>query len=226
MLSSVLSGNSVTAFITMGQLMACMAVSLGLGMVIALTYMYRSHYSKSFVVTLVLLPVLVQTVILLVNGNLGAGVAVAGAFSLVRFRSQPGTAREIASIFLAMAVGLATGMGYLGIAALLCAVVCLVMLFLYVTGFGEGDRLKKTLKITIPENLDYTGLFDDLFDVYTVTRELVRVKTTNMGSLYELSYLVTVKDPKEEKEFIDKLRCRNGNLTICLGRMDQDKEAL
>lgn len=226
MLSSILSGSSVTTLVTMEQLAACTATSILLGLLIAVTYMYRSHYSKSFVVTLVLLPVIVQMVILLVNGNLGAGVAVAGAFSLVRFRSQPGTAREIGSIFLAMAVGLATGMGYLGIAILSCVVVCVCMMVLYATPFGESGRSKKLLKITIPENLDYSGLFDDLFDEYTVKRELIRVKTTNMGSLYELSYLITEKDPKQEKAFIDKLRCRNGNLTICLGRTEEDKEAL
>lgn len=226
MLNSILSGNSVTAVVTPGELAACTAVSLLLGLMIASAYMYHSHYSKSFVATLVLLPVMVQAVIMLVNGNLGAGVAVAGAFSLVRFRSQPGTAKEIGSIFLTMTVGLATGMGYLGIAVLLCLVVCLAMIVLYSTSFGEKDRQKKALKITIPENLDYTGLFDDLFDEYTVNRELIRVKTTNMGSLYELFYLVTLKDSQKEKAFLDELRCRNGNLTISLGRVDQDKEEL
>lgn len=226
MLESVLSGNAAVTAVTEGQVIFCAVMSLVLGLGIAVSYMYRSHYSKSFVVTLAVLPVMVQTVIFLVNGNVGAGVAVAGAFSLVRFRSQPGTAREIGCIFLAMTVGLAMGMGYLGIAVLVCVLVCLSMTVLYGVGFGEEKRQEKLLKVTIPENLDFDGLFDDLFDTYTASRELIRVKTANMGSLYELSWLVTVSDSHREKEFMDGLRCRNGNLPVCLGRVDENKEAL
>lgn len=204
----------------------CTAVSLVLGLAVAMIYMRKSVYSKSFVVTLALLPVIVQAVIMLVNGNLGAGVAVMGAFSLVRFRSVPGSAREIGAIFFAMAIGLATGMGYVVFAVLFTAVVGAAMLALSATRFGSPKRQEKLLKITIPENLDYNGLFDDLFQKYTGGAELITVKTTNMGSLYELHYHVMLKSNGIEKEFIDRLRCRNGNLNIICGRVPTNQEAL
>lgn len=203
--------------ITLGYLLLCTLVSLALGLGVSLSYMYRNTYSKSFVVTLALLPAMVQLVIMLVNGNIGAGVAVMGAFSLVRFRSIPGSAKEISSIFFAMAVGLATGMGYLAVALLFTLIVAAMSMLLTLLRFGEQRQQEKELRITIPENLSYTGLFDDLFARYTQGAELVRVKTTNMGSLYELSYRVRLISPEGEKTFIDELRCRNGNLNISCG---------
>jgi len=194
------------------------AASLVLGIIIALFYMHKSTYTKSFVVTLVLLPAIVMAVISLVNGSIGTGIAVMGAFSLVRFRSIPGTAREIGFIFFAMAVGLATGMGYVLYAAVFTVIVGLVSLLLYNVKFGEPKDTKKELKITIPENLEYSGLFDDLFEEYTKAAKLKRVRTTNMGSLYQLSYSITLKSEEIEKEFIDKIRCRNGNLDITCGQ--------
>lgn len=200
----------------------CTAVSLLLGAGIAAVYMVKSRFTKSFVVTLALLPAIVQAVIMLVNGNLGTGVAVMGAFSLIRFRSVPGSAREIGSIFLAMAVGLATGMGYLGIALLLTAVLLGALLLYTYTRFGESRRDVKELKVTIPESLDYTGAFDDLFATYTTQYELIRVKTTNMGSMYQLLYQIELRDRGQEKELLDAIRCRNGNLDILCGRPQSD----
>lgn len=203
----------------------CTAVSLALGLGTALLCMYKSRYTQSFIITLAMLPAVVQVVIMLVNGNIGAGVAVAGTFSLVRFRSAPGTAREIGMIFLAMATGLATGMGYVALAVFFFLVMAVFVLALTALHFGGGDEHERELKITIPENLDYDGLFDDLFEKYTRSARLERVKTTNMGTLYELHYRVVLKTGRIPKEFLDELRCRNGNLNIVCGRTAA-KEAL
>jgi len=215
-----------TSSVTLGQLLLCTLASLVLGLGVAGIYMYRNAYSKSFVVTLALLPAMVQLVIMMVNGNIGAGIAVMGAFSLVRFRSIPGSAREISSIFFAMAIGLATGMGYLAVAFLFLLLVGAMSTFLNTVPFGEQKKIEKELKITIPENLDYTGLFDDLFAKYTKGAELVRVKTTNMGSLYELHYHIVLRGTTIEKEFLDQLRCRNGNLNIVCGRASYNRDEL
>lgn len=225
MLESLLN-TTATASVSIEHLLACTLVSLILGLGIAGVYMYRNNYSKSFVVTLALLPAMIQLVIMIVNGNLGTGVAVMGAFSLVRFRSVPGSAREISSIFFAMAVGLATGMGYLTIAALFLVIVGLMTILLNTLPFGEQKKNEKELKITIPEILDYTGLFDDLFSTYTDNAELIRVKTTNMGSLYELHYSIILKSDAIEKNFLDALRCRNGNLNIICGRVASSRDEL
>lgn len=203
----------------------CTAASLVLGLGTALLCMYKSRYTQSFIITLAMLPAVVQVVIMLVNGNIGAGVAVAGTFSLVRFRSAPGTAREIGMIFLAMAIGLATGMGYVALAVFFFPVMAVFVLALTSLHFGGGAEHERELKITIPENLDYDGLFDDLFEKYTRSARLERVKTTNMGTLYELHYCVVLKTERIPKEFLDELRCRNGNLNIVCGRA-ATKEAL
>lgn len=218
MLESILTATSTTETITISTYILCTAASLIFGFVIALSYMYKSKFTKSFVATLVILPVIVQMVIMMVGGNIGTGIAVAGAFSLIRFRSVPGSAREIGSIFIAMATGLATGTGYLLIALLFVIVVCTVNMILNISGFGVKKGGYRELKITIPENLDYTTLFDDLFDKYTYNTELEQVRTTNMGSLYQLQYHIDLKNVSEEKSFLDDLRCRNGNLNIICGK--------
>lgn len=192
----------------------CTGVSLALGVGTALISMFKTKSSQSFAVTLAILPAVVQIVIMLVNGNVGAGVAVAGAFSLVRFRSAPGTAKEIGVIFLAMGIGLACGMGYVVLAAIFFGIIATAMLALTAVNFGTPKALERTLKITIPENLDYDGLFDDLLKAHTKSYSLEKVRTSNMGTLYELQYHVTLKSPQVPKEFIDALRCRNGNLDI------------
>ena len=184
--------------------------------------MLRNRYTKSFAVTLALLPSVVCVVIMMVNGNVGAGVAVAGAFSLVRFRSVPGTAKEICALFLAMGIGLIAGMGYLGFAALFALVMCLAFVIYNCLSLGvEKKTLRyKTLNVTIPEDLDYSGIFDDIFAEYTDSHALTRVKTTNMGSMFRLTYQITLKKTVSEKEMIDKLRCRNGNLEISLSNQE------
>ncbi len=214
LLSSLLSDGSLSV----GKLLLVLLSALALGVIVSLCYTCRTEYTKSFVVTLALLPPMVAVVILMVNGSLGAGVAVAGTFSLVRFRSAPGSAREIGAVFLSMAAGIACGMGYPGAAAIFTLIVCAAYLVLTVIGFGEkrGEDLHKTLTVTVPEDLEYGGIFNDLFERYTTRARLTRVKTTNLGSLNRLSYDVTLRKSGEEKEFIDAIRCRNGNLEISL----------
>ena len=211
-----------TGVVSVSDFLLCVGCSLIIGLVIALAYMYRARYTKSFVVTLALLPAVVCVVIMMVNGNIGTGVAVAGAFSLVRFRSVPGTAREIGALFLAMGTGLIAGMGYLAFALLFAAILCLAMVIYSRLDLGAGKNAAshKCLHITIPEDLNYTQVFDDLFAVYTSHCELIQVKTTNMGSLFRLTYHMTLRDPKDEKELIDQLRCRNGNLEISIARQE------
>ena len=212
--------------LTVQNSLLCALVSLLLGVLIAVIYGYQGTSSKNFMVTLVMLPVLVQMIIMLVNGNLGTSVAVLGAFSLVRFRSVPGSSKEMAVIFFAMAAGLATGTGYLGFAAVMTVMIGLVFLILERTHFGETKREQKDLRITIAEHLDYTEIFDDIFRKYTNNCRLQRVKTTNLGSMYELEYYITLKDIRQEKEMIDAIRCRNGNLTIICGRRASIQEEL
>ncbi|SCY72201.1 MULTISPECIES: DUF4956 domain-containing protein [unclassified Butyrivibrio] len=192
--------------------------SLVIGCFIAFMYTLKNNYSKSYIVTLALLPAIVQVVIMLVNGNIGAGVAVAGAFSLVRFRSAPGTGKEITSIFLAMAVGLATGMGYIGIAAIFAVIITLANLLLSSLSFKGIGLEEKTLKITVPESLDFEGIFDDIFMRYTNTANLEEVKTSGMGSLYKLTYKVVLRDKASTKGMIDEIRQRNGNLEVTCSR--------
>lgn len=217
--SSVLPATVTGSAFPILPYLLCTLCSLALGGVIAAGHTFRNTYSKSFVTTLALLPAIVQMVILLVNGNLGTGVAVMGAFSLVRFRSVPGSAREIGSLFLAMAVGLATGMGYIGIAVLFTLILAAAGFLYTITRFGETRRMEKELKVTIPESLDYSGIFDDLFAAYTSRSEMISVKTTQMGSLYQLHYRIELKEPAKEKELLDAIRCRNGNLDILCGRV-------
>lgn len=223
--NSVLSNQSTATF-TEGSFFLCLVTSIIFGLVIAFVYAFRNSASKSFVMTLALLPAIVQVVIMLVNGSIGAGIAVMGAFNLVRFRSVPGSAKEICSIFLAMAVGLATGMGYLLLAGILVVVICAIQLVFSFIKVGDNNSVKKELRITIPENLDYTDVFDELFEQYTKSSELVEVRTANMGSLYKLKYIIVLKDQKSEKKFIDDLRCRNGNLEISCCRAAFNQETL
>lgn len=224
MFTSILDTASGT--LAASNALICLIISLLSGLAISLTYMTNKNFSKNFVITLAIMPALVQIVIMLVNGNLGTGVAVMGAFGLVRFRSVPGSSKEISFIFFAMAVGIATGVGYITFAIVVTIIICLVFLLLTKSSFGEGKTCDRKLKITIPENLDFTHVFDDLFEKYTTTAFLEKVKTTNLGSMFELHYNITIKNPDEEKDFIDSLRCRNGNLTIILSRTPNQVEEL
>ncbi|MGL4623516.1 MAG: DUF4956 domain-containing protein [Culicoidibacterales bacterium] len=207
--------STLTPTISLTHFLLCVGVSLGVGFFLALVYAYKNHASKSFIVTLATLPVIVCVVILMVNGNLGTGVAVAGAFSLVRFRSVPGTAKEIGVIFIAMGAGLMLGMGYLGYAVLFTIIVSVINFIYNQSNFGENKKpLDKTLTVTIPEDLNYTTIFDDVMDQYTTEHTITRVKTTNLGSLFKITYNITLKKAEDEKAFIDELRVRNGNLEI------------
>ena len=224
MFSSILTGTEGS--LTIQNALLCMLVSILLGLLIAVIYGAQGTCSKNFMLTLTLLPVLVQMVIMLVNGNLGTSVAVLGAFSLVRFRSVPGSSKEMAVIFFAMAVGLATGTGFLSFAVVMTIMIGGVFLVLGKTRFGESKQENKDLRSTIAEHLDYTEIFDDIFRKYTDSCSLQRVKTTNLGSMYELEYHITLKDIAKEKEMLDAIRCRNGNLTIVCGRRAAIQEEL
>ena len=212
----------LTMVISVSDFLLCLGASLVIGIFMAFAYMYRTRYTKSFVVTLALLPAVVCVVIMMVNGNVGTGVAVAGAFSLVRFRSVPGTAKEICTLFLAMGAGLIAGMGYLGFALLFTAVMCVMFVLYNRLDFGTKKNAAtfKTFTITIPEDLDYSGIFDDIFSEFTTSHDLVRVKSTNMGSMFKLTYNVMLRDVTREKEMIDKIRCRNGNLEIAVSKQE------
>ena len=212
----------MTVDITPAEFLTCLGVSLGIGLILTALYQYHTRYTRSFVVTLALLPAVVCVVIMMVNGNVGTGVAVAGTFSLVWFRSAPGTAREICAIFLAMAAGLIAGMGYLGY-AVLCTLVLggAELLFRMLSAKSDGGAsLYKTLHITIPEDLDYSDVFDEPLREFTREYELTSVKTTNMGSLFRLTYNITLRDSRTEKSLIDRLRCRNGNLEITVSKQE------
>lgn len=212
--------------ITAAAFFLCSATSLILGALIALSHCFRNRTTPGFLIALALIPIISQTIIYMVNGSLGAGVAVAGAFSLIRFRSVPGTAREICSIFLSITTGICNGMGYIGVAAAVCLIVLPLSTLYTALLTGKSTTVEKTLKITIPENLDYDTVFDDLFQKYTVKSELVRVKTVHMGSLFQLEYKILLRDASMQKNFIDDIRCRNGNLEIVCSRVEYTREEM
>lgn len=198
--------------------------SIILGLMIALTHRATVKYNKNFLITIATLPLLVATVIIMVNGNLGTSVAILGAFSLVRFRSLPGTSTEILSVFFSMTIGLAIGMGHLVFASIITIIGCLVLLLFNKIPIFEKNKQEKILKITIPENLDYSTIFDKIFKKYAKKVELETVKTTNMGSLFELSYRIILNKNISEKKFIDELRIKNGNLKIILSKPIGDND--
>ena len=202
-----------------------LAAAFFCGILAALTSCYKNeNISKSFIISLILLPAIVQTVITMVNGNIGTGVAVMGAFSLVRFRSVPGKAKDISLIFLVMTAGLACSAGYIAISIIFTAIICAVMLITATVPFKSEKELE--LKITVPESLNFNNAFDDVFVKYTKNRKLLRVKTTNMGSLYKLYYRFEPKSKSDFKDFIDELRCRNGNLEISICEISERGEEL
>ena len=215
----------IASSLTLYAFLICLGGAIVLGVLTSLVFSFRNRSSSSLNVALAMLPPIVTLVIMMVNGSIGAGLAVAGTFSLVRFRSAPGTAKEICGVFMSTAIGLACGMGYVGVAALFFLVMSVFVLLMSLLRLGETSSSYRSLRITIPETLDYEGLFDDLFEKYTSRHELVKVKTTNMGTLYELSYDIFLKDAEVKKEFIDAIRCRNGNLNVSCGRQN-DKEML
>lgn len=202
--------------IKISSILICTLVSLILGLVIAHTHKKTSRYSKDFLITLSILPVLIQTIMIMVNGNLGTSVAILGAFSLVRFRSIPGTSKEILSVIFAMTIGLATGMGHAIFASIITIIVSLAIILFSKVNIFALNKEEQILKITIPENMDYTTMFDKIFKKYTKEVYLESSKTTNMGSLFELTYRITLNNKVNEKEFIDEIRVKNGNLKVML----------
>lgn len=222
MFSSILSNGTFTST----QFAVVTLTSLVCGFIIAAGYSVRNKCSRSFAITLIMLPAIVELVIILVNGNIGAGVAVAGAFSLVRFRSAPGKGQEITSIFLAMAVGLATGMGYIGVAAFFTIIISVINVILNMTGFASAGESQRILKISVPENLDFEGKFEDIFEKYLSSYTYEEVKTSNMGSLYKITLSVALKAGVSTKAMIDEIRTRNGNLDISLGRQIENTDSL
>ena len=215
--------NEEAATLSVGKFLLCMLVGFAVGAMYFFTYSYKNKGSKSFRAALLLLPAIVAVVIMMVNGSIGVGVAIAGAFSLVRFRSAQGSAKEIAVIFMAMCSGLIVGVGYLAYAILFTIVMCLVLVALHViSAKNEASDATRLLKISIPENLDYEGVFSDLFEAYTVSHKLIQVRTASMGSIFKLTYEVTLKKEISEKELLDAIRVRNGNLELSLGKPIED----
>lgn len=213
MFESILSSDSGTFSIT--SELICLGVALVLGTLVALTHAAEGKANKRFLTTLAIMPMLVQVVITMVNGNLGTSVAVLGTFSLIRFRSIKSNARELLSIFFVMAIGLSLGMGQVLFAVVFTVIVCLVLLITDRLPFGENKNLKQ-LKIIVPEDLDYEKMFDKIFEQYTNSHELIKSKTTNMGSLYELVYEAEMKNDASGREFMDDIRTKNGNLKVML----------
>ena len=212
MFTSILTNTS--SGLSVPAVLICLAVSLICGLIIALAYRSCEHPSKSFTVTAAILPAIVQMVILMVNGNLGAGVAVAGSFSLVRFRSMPGKASDILIVFIAMAMGLCTGMGYVLLALAMSVIFAAAYILFARTPFLDEDTSYRSLRVTIPEDLDYVTAFDDLFAEYTKKASITSVRTVNLGTLYQIAYDIELKDARKEKDFLDALRMRNGNLSV------------
>jgi hypothetical protein len=222
MLNSIFS--ETASSVELSSILLCSIISIILGIVIALTHKQTSKYNKNFLVTLSILPLLVQTIIIMVNGNLGTSVAIMGAFSLVRFKSLPGTSKEILSVFFAMTVGLATGMGHLVFAIIITIIGSLAIFILSKVALFNKNKKEKILKIMIPENLDYTNVFDDIFETYTEKVELEQVKTTNMGSMFDLSYRIILNENVNEKEFLDDLRVKNGNLKVMISHPIEESD--
>lgn len=221
-MGSIFASGVTATFI---QIIWCSLVSIGAGIIFALVYKFTTKQSSnSFIVSLIMLPLAVQAVILIVNNNLGAGVAVAGAFALVRFRSVPASAKEITLLFSVMAVGIATGMGYIAYAGIITGVMAVVYMVLSLVPALKDNVKAKKLKIVVPEDVDYTTVFEDIFKKYTKSVTLLKVKTTGLGSMYELTYDVVIADVKLEKQLIDEIRIRNGNLTVMCSTKGSDAE--
>ncbi|MDR2375519.1 MAG: DUF4956 domain-containing protein [Treponema sp.] len=225
-MSYFLTGSVLDNGFGIGPVLLCMAASVVYGIGVAAVYMTNHHYNTNFVITLALLPVTVQIIVMIANGNIGAGIAVAGAFTLVRFRSIPGNSRDMGAIFFAMAIGFVTGMGYLFFGLLFLLISGGMQLLFSALHFGGNRQKLRLLRITIPENMDYDGLFDSVFAGYVESAELEQVKTTNMGSLYELTYHIRLKELAATKDFMDALRTLNGNLNISIGREHTEQTEL
>ena len=215
-----------TSTFTLGQFLIAVLASMVLGFVVSIYYMFRNTYSKSFVPSLILIPAIECVVIIMINGNMGAGIAVAGSFALIRFRSARGSAKDLTAIFMAMAIGIICGTGYIGIAVLFTLIVCAVGMFLSFVKYGEFDGKMRYLKITVPENLNYDEAFEKVLDNYCSSYEIEKVKTLSLGSLFRVDYSIVMKDTSKIKAMIDDLRIRNNNLEIVCGKEAVSKEEL
>ncbi|WP_028828683.1 DUF4956 domain-containing protein [Proteocatella sphenisci] len=219
MLDSLLSTSSAADTITLSGTITIILSSLALGLFISLIYRFTERErgaSASFAVTLIMLPSIIAMIILLVGNNAARALSLAGAFSIIRFRSAPGDPKDIGYIFFTLGVGLACGMGYILYGAIFAAILCAAMVILTQTGYAQKKSGSMQLKIMIPEDTDFQHLFDDIFSSYTSSFRLERIKTADFGALFELHYAVMVPDDTDQKEFIDSLRARNGNLNITL----------
>ena len=215
-----------TSTFTLGQFLIAVLASMVLGFVVSIYYMFRNTYSKSFVPSLILIPAIECVVIIMINGNMGAGIAVAGSFALIRFRSARGSAKDLTAIFMAMAIGIICGTGYIGIAVLFTLIVCAVGMFLSFAKYGECDGKMRYLKITVPENLNYDETFEEVLNNYCSSYEIEKVKTLSLGSLFRVDYSIVMKDTSKIKAMIDDLRIRNNNLEIVCGKEAVSKEEL
>ena len=215
-----------TSTFTLGQFLIAVLASMVLGFVVSIYYMFRNTYSKSFVPSLMLIPAIECVVIIMINGNMGAGIAVAGSFALIRFRSARGSAKDLTAIFMAMAIGIICGTGYIGIAVLFTLIVCAVGMFLSFAKYGECDGKMRYLKITVPENLNYDEAFEEVLDNYCSSYEIEKVKTLSLGSLFRVDYSIVMKDTSKIKAMVDDLRIRNNKLEIVCGKEAVSKEEL
>lgn len=206
-------------------LLMCLGSAVILGVLSSMLFSFKHRISASFALTLALLPLAMSMVVMMVNGNFGVAVAVAGSFTLVRFRSIAGNGREICAVFIEMALGVIVGMGYIGIALIFFLIVAILVITLSVLHFGE-TRNEKLLRITIPEDYDYENLFQDIFEEYHVQASIVKIKTTNLGSLIDVTYRVILPGPVLEKKMLDELRTRNGNLGIMVSAFEEERESL
>lgn len=216
--------NSTASGLDMGTMTICILTGMVLGALVAFVYKWTTRSSKDFLITLAILPILVTVVMIMINGSLGTSIAVLGAFSLVRFRSLPGSAKELLAVFFSMAIGLSLGMGHI-LFAVFFTIITLILLAIYSKiNVFDKSKTEQILKIMIPEDLDYTKVFEPEFKKYTTTHKIIKTKTVNMGSLYKVSYLVTLKPKTNEKEFLDAIRVKNCNLQVLLSSGDEEKE--
>lgn len=222
MFNSIFDSTTTGLSITTGLI--CAGVALLLGVIIAITHMKTSQTTKGFLTTLATLPLLVMAVMIMINGNLGTSIAILGAFSLIRFRSIQGRAKDLLSVFFAMMVGLACGMGHVLFAVVITIISVIAIVFFTYTHFLEPNKKQRVLKIMVPEDLDYEEVFDEIFAKYTSRVDLVQMKTMNMGSLYKLTYDITMKNGVKEKEFLDKIRIKNCNLKVLLSHPCMEEE--
>jgi len=215
--------------ITLTAMLAAIGASLAIGLGISLVYLLthrKEGYSGSFLVTLIMLPAIISVIILMIGSNVARAFSLAGAFSLIRYRSAPGDPKDVAYVFFSMAVGLACGLGFIPYAFIFAAIICLVMVILHFTNFGTPKSEYMQLTVTVPENLNYQGLFDDLMDQYTDSWKLKKVKTSDFGTLFDVVYHIRMKNTADQKKFIDELRCRNGNLTVALTLKEREENCM